>query len=150
VKQTEKQSGKQTLDTLVRNELIEQKAVKSKVTVSDKEVETEIKKLKDNLKKQGQDLTQVLSMQGMSMDDLNKLIRLDKLVSKMVGKDVKVTDQEVAGYIEKNKESLPSTDEATLKKQVKEQLTQQKTSEKVRTWLADLQKQANVVYFKQY
>ena len=150
VRQTEKQSGKQTLDTLVRNALIEQKAKKENVTVSDSEVNTEIKKLEDNLKKQGQTLDQVLTAQGMTQDDLKKLIRLDKLVSKMVGKNVKVTDKEVADYIAKNKESLPSTDEATLKKQVKDQLIQQKTNEKVRTWLADLQKQANIVYFVQY
>ena len=44
----------------------------------------------------------------------------------------------------------PIQDEAELKKQVTEQLKQQKTNEKVRTWLADLQKEANVTYFVQY
>ncbi len=151
VRQTEQQSGKQTLDTLVRNALIEQKAKQQNVTVSDQEINDEIKKLNDNLSKQGQNLDQVLQAQGMTQDDLKKLIRLDKLVSKMVGKDVKVTDEEVSAYIEQNKDALPQdTNEDELKKQVTEQLKQQKTNEKVRTWLADLQKEANVVYFVQY
>lgn len=150
VRQTEQQSGKSTLDTLVRNALIEQEAKKENVTVSDKEVTDEINKLQANLKSQGQTMDQVLAAQGMTQDDLRRLIRLDKLVQKMVGKDVKVTDKEVQDYIDKNKDSLPSTDEAVLKKQVKAQLLQQKTNDKVRTWLASLQKKANVTYFVQY
>jgi parvulin-like peptidyl-prolyl isomerase len=150
IHQTEQQSGKATLDTLVRNALIEQEAKKQNVTVSDKEVSDEITKLQNNLKTQGQSMDQVLAAQGMTKDDLTRLIRLDKLVSKMVGKNVKVSDKEVSDYIDKNKDSLPSSDEATLKKQVKAQLTQQKTNDAVRTWLADLQKKANIVYFVSY
>lgn len=151
VRQTEQQNGKQTLDTLIRNALIEQKAKEQNVTVTDKEIEDEIKKLQDNLSKQGQNLDQVLTAQGLSKEDLNKLIRLDKLVAKMVGKDVTVSDEEVAQYIEQNSEALPQdVGEAELKTQVTEQLKQQKTNEKVRTWLADLQKEAKVNYFVQY
>lgn len=151
VRQTEQQSGKQTLDTLVRNALIEQKAKKENVSVTEKEINDEIKKLQDNLSKQGQNLDQVLQAQGMSQEDLKKLIRLDKLVAKMVGKDVKVSDDEINKYIEDNKDALPQdADEATLKKQVSEQLKQQKTNEKVRNWLAEIQKEANVTYFVQY
>jgi parvulin-like peptidyl-prolyl isomerase len=151
VRQTEQQAGKQTLDTLVRNALIEQKAKEQGVSVTDQEINDEIKKLQDNLSKQGQNLDQVLQAQGMSQDDLKKLIRLDKLVQKMVGKDVAVSDDEINAYIEQNREALPQdVEEAELKTQVTEQLKQQKTNEKVRTWLADLQKEANVTYFVQY
>lgn len=151
VRQTEQQAGKQTLDTLVRNALIEQKAKEQKITVSEQEINDEIKKLEDNLSKQGQNLDQVLKAQGMSQNDLTKLIRLDKLVAKMVGKDIQVSDAEVTKYIEDNREALPQeTEEAELKKQVTEQLKQQKTNEKVRTWLADLQKDARINYFVEY
>jgi parvulin-like peptidyl-prolyl isomerase len=150
VQQAEKQSGKQTLDTLVRDALIEQEAKKENVTVNDKEVNTEITTLQGNLKKQGQTLDQVLATQGMSQDDLKRLIRLDKLVQKMVGKNIKISDKEVSDYINKNKDSLPNADEATLKKQVKSQLTQQKTNEAVQAWLANIQQKANITYFVQY
>lgn len=151
IRQTEQASGKQTLDTLVRNALIEQKAKQENVNVSDQEINDEIKKLQDNLSKQGQNIDQVLQAQGMTKDDLKKLIRLDKLVSKMVGKDVTVSDAEVNSYIEKNKDTLPQgTDETTLKKQVSAELKQQKTNEKVRAWLTDLQKQASIKYYVQY
>lgn len=149
--QAEKQGGKQTLTTLVRNALIEQEAKKQNVSVSDKEVNDEVKKLEETLSKQGQKLDQVLSIQGMTKEDLNKLIRLDKLVTKMVGKDVKVTDKEVDAYIEQNKELLPKDQkEEDLKKSVKEQLRQQATNQKVKVWLEDLQKKAKIIYFVQY
>lgn len=151
IKETEKQAGKQTLSNLVRNSLIEQEAKKQNVTVSDKEINDEITKLEGNLSKQGQKLDQVLSVQGMTKDDLRHLIRLDKLVAKMVGKDVTVSDKEVADYMDKNKDMLPADqDQEALKKQVKDRLQQQKTSDKVKAWLEDLQTKAKVIYFVQY
>src|SRR5581483_3218458 len=99
IQQAEKQSGKQTLDTLVRDALIEQQAKKENVTVSDQEVNAQIATLQSNLQKQGQNLNQVLATQGMTPDDLKNLIRLDQLVQKMVGKNIKVSDKEVNDYI---------------------------------------------------
>ena len=151
VKEAEKQSGKQSLNNLVRNTIIEQEARKQNVTVSEKEIDDEVKKVEESLTKQGQKLDQVLSLQGMTREDLRKLIRLDKLVGKMVGKDIKVTDKEVDEYIEKNQELLPQEqDENKLKETVREQIKQQKLNEQVRTWLSDLQNKAKVLYFVQY
>jgi parvulin-like peptidyl-prolyl isomerase len=151
IRETEKKAGKQTLDTLIRDALIEQKAKEQNVTINDQEVDAEIKKLQDNLAKQGQNLDQVLEAQGMTQDDVRRYIRLDLIVRKIVGKDVNVTDEEVNKYIEENREALPEgQDEAALKKQVIEQLKQQKSNEKIRVWLADLQKEASVTHFVQY
>jgi foldase protein PrsA len=151
VQEAEKQSGKQVLTTLVRNTLIEQEARKQNVTVSDKEIGEEIKKLEGNLQKQGQKLEQVLTMQGMTKEDLLRLIRLDKMVGKMVGKDIKISDQQVKEYIEQNKESLPTDqNEKDLKATVSEQLKQQQLNEKVRTWLEALQKNAKINRFVSY
>lgn len=151
VEQSEKQDGQQTLSTLVRDALIEQEAKKEGVTVSDQEVNTQIATLQSNLQKQGQSLNDVLSQQGMTMDDLRNLIRLDQLVQKMVGKNITVSNKEVNDYIAQNKASLPTNLSGNaLKSQVKQQLIQQKTNAAVQTWLANLQKKANIVYFVQY
>ncbi len=150
IQQAEKQSGKQTLDTLIRDALIEQKAKQENVTVSSQEVNNEIAILRSNLKKQGQSLSAVLSAQGMTENDLRRLIRLNKLVQKMVGKNITVSNKEITDYINQNKSSLPSTNEAALRQQVKAQLLQQKTNTAIQSWLANLQKQANIVYFVQY
>ena len=151
VRETEKQSGKQALNTLVRNTLIEQEAKKQNVSVSDDEINSEMKKVENTLSKQGQKLDQVLALQGMTREDLRKLIRLDKLVGKMVGKDVKVSDKDVADYIDKNKDTLPKDQsEDQIKNTVKERLRQQQLNSKVQSWLANLQSKAKILYFVQY
>lgn len=147
----ERQSGKQALDTLVTKTLILQEAKKQNVTVSQDEINTETKKIEDNVKKQGQTLDQVLALQGMDRNALIDQIKIQKIVEKLLGKDITVTDKEVADYIDKNKDSLGTdpTSNAT-KTQVKQQLTQQKLSEKFQTWLQDLQKKAKIDYYVKY
>lgn len=151
VNETEKQSGKQALDTLVRNTLILQEAKKQNITVSEKEIDEEIKKIEGTLSKQGQKLDDVLVMQGMKREDLRKLISLDKLVGKIVGKDIKVTDKEIDEYLEKNKEILPQDQSAeALRKTAMERVKQDKLNQKVQTWLEALKNKAKVLYFVQY
>lgn len=151
IKEVEKQAGKQAMSNLVRNSLIEQEARKQNVTVSEKEINDEIKKVEATLSKSGQKMDQVLALQGLTKEDLKKLIRLDKMVSKMVGKDIKVSDKDIDAYIEKNKESLPEGQtEEQIRKSVSDSLRQQLLNEKVQKWLADLQAKAKVQYFVQY
>jgi parvulin-like peptidyl-prolyl isomerase len=151
VQELEKQGGKQALNTIVTKTLVQQEARKQNVTVSDDEVNAELKKIEDNLKKQGQDLNQVLQIQGLTRDGLEEQIRLQKLVEKMVGKEVTVTDKEVDAYIEQNKASYPEgTDLAKERPNISEQLKQQKLSERIQTWLEKLQKDAKIDYLVNY
>lgn len=151
VQEAEKQAGQQALQNIVRNTLIEQEAREKNITVSDQEINDEIKKVEDNLKEQGQELDQVLATQNLSREDLRKLIRLDKLVAKIVGDGIDVTDEEVSEYIETNREILPAdqTDEE-LSTTVRENLRQQKLNEEVQAWLTELQAKAKIQYFVQY
>jgi parvulin-like peptidyl-prolyl isomerase len=151
VREAEKQSGSQALNTLIRNTIIQQEAKRQNITVSDKEIDDEIKKVESNLSKQKQNLDAVLKMQNMTRADLRSLIRLDKLVQKMVGKDIKISDKEVDDYIQKNKEMMPANqNEKELKASVKDRLKQQQLQQKVQTWLQDLQSKAKITQFVQY
>ena len=151
ISELEKQSGKQALDTLVTKTLIQQEARKQNVTVNQDEINQEMKKIEDNVKKQGQTLDQVLSLQGMDRKGLEDQIRIQKTVEKILGKDIQVTDKEVTDYITANQEALGLNPEAAeTKTQVKDQLTQQKLSEKFQAWIQNLQKNANINYFVSY
>lgn len=151
INQLEKQSGKQVLSSLVTETLILQEANKRNVKVDNKEIDDEIKKIENDLKKQGQSLEQVLTFQGLRMEEVREQIKLQKLLEKMVGKDITITDKEVSDYIEKNKETLPQNqNEQQLKENVKNQLKQQKLSEKVGTFVSNLQQKATINYFKTY
>lgn len=148
IKELEQVSGQQALNTLVTKTLILQEAKSKNVTVSDQEVNDEIKKIEESLATQGQQLDSVLQLQGMTKESLREQIYLQKLIEKMVGSDVNVTDKEVDDYIAQNQESLPEgTDAAAMKTQVKEQLQQQKLNEQVQTWLQNLQQSADVKYW---
>lgn len=144
----ERQAGKQTMNSLVTKTLILQEAKKQNVAVSDTEVNNEIKTIEDNLKQQGQQLDQVLTLQGMTREQLVEQIRLQKSIEKMVGKNVKISDKEVDDYIAANRESMPqATDEASLKKTARQSLQQQKLNSEVQKWVENLQKNAKITYF---
>jgi foldase protein PrsA len=151
IQEAEKQSGKQALAGLVRNILVEQEAKKQNVTITEKQIDDQIKTVEANLSKQGQNLDQMLTLEGMTRADLRKVIRLDLLVTKMVEKNIKVSDKDVSDYIEKNKDILPKDQsESELKKTVLDRLKQQQLSQKAQEWLTGLEKNAKVVKFVNY
>lgn len=169
-KELEKESGKRALNALITKKLILQEANKKHVAVSDKEIDSEMKKISDTLGKQGQKLDQALIARGITQDDLREQIRIEKLIEKLLSKDIQVSDQEVNNYMDKyNKAVLASstdqnnptgnTDEAEAtqsanqkitKEQAKEQLKQEKLTNKLQPWLQKLQNNAKITYFVKY
>ncbi|KKQ29777.1 MAG: hypothetical protein A3C22_02440 [Candidatus Levybacteria bacterium RIFCSPHIGHO2_02_FULL_37_10] len=151
VKELEKQGGKQALSSLVNQTLILQEAKKKNVQVSQGEIDASIKKIEDSLKTQGQNLETALAQQGMTRQDLSMQLKLRNLVEKLLADRIKVTDKEVADYIEKNKDTFPiDMKEPEIKKSVTEQLKQQKLGSSSQAWLQELTKNAKINYFVNY
>ena len=150
IQELEKQGGKQTLATLVTKTLIAQEAAKKNISVSQKQIDEELKKIEQSLSQQGQTLDQVLQLQGMTKASLIEQIRTQKMVEALVG-PISVSDKEVDAYIEANQASLPQEGNAAeIKKNVKTQLQQQKVSQKAQELLANLQKNAKINYLVTY
>lgn len=146
----EKQSGKQALNSIITKTLIFQEAKKKNISISQEEISSEIKKIDENLKKQGQSLDQALALQSMTKKDLEEQIVLQKMLQKMVG-EIKVSDKETAEFIEQNKESFPEgTTDTQIKETAVNQLKQQKTEEKIQSFINELQKKAKINYLVQY
>lgn len=144
----EKLAGKQVMNSLVTKTLILQEANKQNITVSPQEVDAEIKKIEDNVAQQGQNLEQLLAMQGMTRESLREQVEIQKIIEKMFAKDIAVTDAEVNQYIEENQNSFPEgANSAEVRQSVKDQLRQQKLSEKFQAWLQEAQKNAKINYF---
>ncbi|PJC28453.1 hypothetical protein CO054_00110 [Candidatus Shapirobacteria bacterium CG_4_9_14_0_2_um_filter_39_11] len=149
IRELEKQSGKEALDTLISKTLVLQEAKKQNAAVSGEEIDQEIKKLEENFSKQGQDLNQLLSTQGISREELMEEVRFQKIVEKIVGKDINVTDQEVSNYLKQNENLLPKdSNTEELKSTVKRRLEQQKMNEKIQSWIESLQDSAKIIYFR--
>lgn len=151
IKELEERFGKQTLDTLITKTLIHQEAKRQNITVTSEEVDGEIEKIKKNLSDQGQDLNQILSLQGMNQDDLKKQIRLQKTLEKILKDQIKVSDEEIASYIAKNKESIPEgMSQEEVKKRAKENIYQQKLNNKIQEWIKNARQKAKINYFVQW
>ncbi len=101
----EKQSGKQLLANMIREELIRQGAAKYNIQVTDEDVAAEIDKLKAQF---GSDsgLEQALTQYGMTLDDLRSQIRTSLLLEAIATKDVTVNDDELKKYYEEHKDEF--------------------------------------------
>ncbi len=151
IKELEKQGGKKTLDVVILKTLINQEAKKRKVTLTQKDIDSEIKKIEANVSSQGSTLDQLLLQQGMKKSDLIEEVKIQLFVSKMVGKDANVTEKEIDDYLNSQKEQLAANPDLEVSRdQVKEQLKQQKLQEKIQTFVADLKAKAKINYFIKY
>lgn len=152
ISQLEKEGGKSILDTMITNDLIMQEAKKEKVTVTKEEIDTQLSQITENLKASGQDLDSALAARGMSKSDLDYQLRLQILVQKMAGKDIKVEDKEIEDYFKANTASYPKNQKLddTLKTQIKKDLESSKLNEAIQTWVTNLKTNAKINYFVSY
>jgi hypothetical protein len=147
----EKQAAKQVVDGLISEKLLTQEAKQKKIEISAEDIDTEIGKIKKQLKEQGSELQTALAAQGLSEKELKKQIELKLLLEKLLGDKTKVTDKEVNKYISENKELFPEEmKEAELKKSVSEQLVNQKLSTAAQELITKLKEQAKIKYFINY
>ncbi|MCL4353938.1 SurA N-terminal domain-containing protein [Patescibacteria group bacterium] len=144
LQELEKQQGKKVLDTMITTTLIFQEAEKKNEKVSDEEVNNEIKKISENLKKQGQDLNTALTAQGMTLEGLKEQIKIQLTLKKLLAKQLVVSNKEINDYLEKNKESLPKIDANQLKDSVKSQLEQEKFNTAVNELIQSLKAKAKI------
>lgn len=151
VSEVEKRYGKETVDNLVTKELILQEASKNGVTVSQEEIDAEVKKIEDDLTKQGQTLDEVLTMQGLTKADVEDNLKIKIYIEKLLSDKVSVSDDDAKKYFDENKTLFEKDAKfEDQKEQIKTQLKDQKLQEQFQTWLADLKANAKVNYFKTY
>ena len=151
IKELEKQAGENTLETLVTKTLVLQEAEKQKVTVGDEEVSQEIAQIEEDIAAQGQELSQVLGMQGISLEDLEEQIRIQKMAEKIVGEGIEVTEEEVENYFAENEGSFSEdADAEELKKDIRQSMEQKKLSEGINLWITALRDSAEINYLKKF
>ncbi|KKS26466.1 MAG: Parvulin-like protein peptidyl-prolyl isomerase [Parcubacteria group bacterium GW2011_GWC2_42_6] len=150
IKELEKVSGKNALEGMINQKLIDDEAQKKEISISDDEISTEIKKIEEQLQGQGQTLDEALATQGMTLDDLKKRIKTQKQLEKLLADKTQVVDSEVDQYIKDNSVVIPAGQEASYRDQVKNQLEQEKLSAAAQTFLDSSRSQATIRYFVNY
>lgn len=145
IKELEKQGGQQALSSIVRKTIIEQEARKKNIAIPQEEIDKEFEKVKASA---GPTFEQALAFQGMTPETYKERIYIQKLLEKVLEKDkIQVSEQEVNAFIEQNQGQSP---EPITKEQAKDNVQQQKLLEKYQTWIADLEKNANITYIEDY
>ncbi|MEN1970269.1 peptidylprolyl isomerase [Lentibacillus sp. N15] len=113
------QYGEQTLQQMVTEEVLQ-----DKYDVSDKEVDKEVKKAKDQL---GDQFEMALQQQGIkNEDEFRKMIRLSLLQEAAVSEDVDISEDEIKQHYERMKEQIKAShilvDDEKTAKEVKKKL----------------------------
>lgn len=146
----EKQYGTALLDSIITEKLIENEVRAQKIVISKEDVSAEIKKIEASVTAQGAKIDDLLEQQGMTRADLEKQIKLQKQVEKLVGDRVNVTDEEVAKYIKDSNTVVPKGEEAATNEQIRSQLSSQKVNTEIQAKIDDLKEKAKIKYFTKY
>jgi len=147
----EKRDEGKTAEELIVQKLLKSEGEKQKQGVTNEEIEAEIKKVEEQQGGAAQ-LDQILQVNRTSREDFRKLVELQLVKQKLFGASVNISDDDVAKYIEENKDSLPpevlanpeSSEAAKLKDSAKEQLKQMKVNENFNKWLEETLKSSRV------
>lgn len=123
--------GKDTLDSLITNKLIELEAKKEDMEVTGTEIDEELTKLQESYGGE-EGFTAALEQNNVSMEQVREDIEHYLLAEKLIKPSISVTEKDIKTYFDENKESFDQKeqvkashilvkDEATAKK-VKEEL----------------------------
>jgi parvulin-like peptidyl-prolyl isomerase len=150
VKELEKQNGKEILDALISEKLINIEAEKRNISVSQEEIDKQVKKIEDQVSQSGGTLDEMLAAQGVSRDELLKQIMLQQKAEKILSDKIQVSDEEVDKYITDSGQTLEPGKEAEQREQIKDGLRQQKFSSEISSWLSDARSKASIKEFVSY
>lgn len=147
----EKQSGKAALDAVITRMLVFQEAQKKNITASEKDIDSEISRIRSQFQAQGQNLDQLLATQGLTKEKFRDEVKVQILVTKILGNQVKVTDKEFNDFLDKNKDLLANEkDQNVAKTSLRQQMEQQKLAQKYQEWIVTVKKNAKVTTFVNY
>lgn len=151
VEKLERQDGKQTLEAMIREKVLENEFNRLGITVEESAITEQIKKIEVQIASQGGTLAEALIQQGMTMTMLEEQIEAQLKLEKALGEKVKVTDAEIAAYITENGIQIPEGEPVeTFNQEIADQLTQQKLQVEAQTWLAEVTDKAVIKYYVNY
>ena len=147
----EQQSGKAALDAVVTRMLVFQEAQKKNITASEKDIDGEIARIRSQFQAQGQNLDQLLATQGLTKEKFRDEVKVQILVTKILGDQVKVSDKEFNDFLAKNQDLLATEkDQNAAKANLRQQMEQQKLAQKYQEWIATVKKNAKITTFVNY
>lgn len=109
----------EVLDSMIDDIILRQEAERLQITVTDSEVENEIRQFKVRRRLSDDDFQRNLRLQGLTPEQFKERSRQDivrhRMLSYMVRRKVVVTQEEISAYVEKNRPELTSEKVVDLK-----------------------------------
>jgi foldase protein PrsA len=104
------QNGEAALDTLITKNVIEQEVEKEKVSVSEKDIDAELKEL---IASYGGEETfnQQLATSGLTMEDVEEDVKTNLQIEKLLESRIKITDEEMKTYFDENKNTFAQAEQ---------------------------------------
>jgi hypothetical protein len=147
IKVLEAQGGKQILDGMTQEVMIMQEAKKQNYKVEQAVIDSEIAKIEEQVKAQGATLEEALTSQGMTREELVRQITLKKIVTELSKAKQEITAEQIKAFIDDNKAQLPpKATQQEMEEIAKEQIGLNAENTAITNWLAELKKNAQVVY----
>lgn len=103
----------QTLNQLINEKIISNEATKNNVIVSETDINNKIREIEVSVGGV-ETLNSLLSQQGQTRDTIRQQIKLQLTIDKLYSKEATVSAEEVAKFIEQNKQSLSQGDKQSL------------------------------------
>ena len=104
------QYGEQALDALISDKIIEMEIEKSKIEITEEEIDKEYGNM-ENYYGGAEALAETMLTYNMTKEDMNKNIKLNLSMKKIVGSDIVVTDEEVVEFYLGNSEMFGSDEQ---------------------------------------
>ena len=150
MRELEKQSGQQSLDSLINERLLNNEAKAKNIDVNQDELNQEIARVEDQLKQQNTTLEGELEAQNISRKDFERQVIIQKKAEKLLGDKIAVSEEEVQQYITNNQIEVPAGKDEEVKTQIKDQLKGQKFGQEIATLLSDLRGKAKIKQYVEY
>lgn len=146
LKEEDSQYRKQIIDQLTSEKLILNEAQKKGVKVSNQDIDAKIAEIE---KQYGgaAGFDAILAQQGLTRANVRNQIKISLALEKMYGPEVTVTSDEVAKFIEQNKDQMQSSTSAELEKEATQIIKSQKQNQIFSQKFQEIKKAANIQIF---
>lgn len=96
-------NGQVVLDSIIAEKLINQSLKENNISVSNKEIDEKIARMKKELALQKTSFEALLASTNQTLDQFKKELKIQLSVEKLLKKQITVTDKEINEYFKKNK-----------------------------------------------
>ena len=147
IKTLENLGGKQTLSTMIDDTLVLREAALKGMKLDQKAVDLQIAKIEEQLKAQNETLDAALAANNMTRADLIKQITIKQFETALSASNVTISQAQIDDFLNANKANLPAgKSKEELQTLAKSQLELEANQSAASTWLANLRKNAKIIY----